>query len=127
MKAKILLVDDEPDVLDILSKRLEEEGFLTVRASDGNEGLRLTQEEKPDLVLLDVMMPNKDGFSMLRDLRLQEELRSIPVIMLSAKGGMDFLLESQRMGAMDYMIKPIDFAELLKYIHKYILWSNSIK
>ncbi len=119
MKARILLVDDEPDVLTILSKRLEDAGFLTMRASDGNEGLRITQEEKPDLVLLDIMMPKKDGFSMLRDLQSQEELRGIPVIMLSAKSETGSLLESQQMGAMDYMVKPVDFDELLKYIRKY--------
>ncbi len=119
MKIKILLVDDEPDVLEILSKKLEAAGFLTVRASDGNEGLRKAREEKPDLVLLDIMMPNKDGFTMLRDLQSNEELRNIPVIMVSAKSEADFLFEGQHLGAMDYLIKPIDFDELLKYIRKY--------
>lgn len=119
MKIKILLVDDEPDVLDILSKKLEAAEFLTVRASDGNEGLRKTREEKPDLVLLDIMMPNKDGFTMLRDLQSDEELRNIPVIMVSAKSEADYLFKGQHLGAMDYLIKPIDFDELLKYIRKY--------
>jgi two-component system alkaline phosphatase synthesis response regulator PhoP len=119
VKTKILLVDDELDVLDILSKKLEAAGFLTVRASDGNEGLRKTWEEKPDLVLLDIMMPNKDGFTMLCDLQSNERLRNIPVIMVSAKSEADSLFEGQRLGAMDYLIKPIDFDELLKYIRKY--------
>lgn len=121
MKIKILLVDDEPDVLNILCKKLEAAGYFTARASDGNEGLRKVREEKPDLVLLDIMMPNKDGFVMLRDLQSDEKLRIIPVIMVSAKSEADSLFECQRLGAMDYLIKPIDFDELLKYIRKYTL------
>ena len=121
MKTKILIVDDESEVLDILTKRLESEGFLTVRAADGNEGLKKTLEEKPDLVLLDIIMPNKDGFTMLRELQAQEELRKIPVIMVSARSETDSLFEGRRLGATDYLIKPIDFTELLKYIRRYAL------
>jgi two-component system, OmpR family, alkaline phosphatase synthesis response regulator PhoP len=121
MKTKILLVDDEPDVLDILSKRLETAGFLTVKAADGIEGLKRTREEKPDLVLLDIMMPRKDGFTMLRELQSEEELRKIPVIMVSAKSEADSLFEGRHLGATDYLIKPINFDELMKYIRKYTL------
>jgi DNA-binding response OmpR family regulator len=121
MKTKILLVDDEPDVLEILSKKLETAGFLTVRASDGNSGLKKTREEKPDLVLLDIMMPDKDGFTMLRDLQSDTELRRIPVIMVSAKSEADSLFAGRDLGATDYLIKPINFEELLKYIKKYTL------
>jgi DNA-binding response OmpR family regulator len=121
MKTKILLVDDEPDVLEILSKKLQTAGFLTVTASDGNQGLKKTREEKPDLVLLDIMMPNKDGFTMLRDLQSETDLRRIPVIMVSAKSEADSLFEGRDLGATDYLIKPIDFDELLRYIRKYTL------
>jgi DNA-binding response OmpR family regulator len=121
MKTKILLVDDEPDVLEILSKKLEAAGFLTARASDGNEGVKKTREEKPDLVLLDIMMPNKDGFTMLRDLQSDADLRRIPVIMVSAKSEVDSLFEGRDLGATDYLIKPVNFEELLKYIKKYTL------
>jgi len=121
MKAKILLVDDEPDVLEVLSKKLQAAGFLTVTAFDGIQGLKKTKEEKPDLVLLDIMMPNKDGFAMLRDLQSDRELRCIPVIMVSAKSEVDSLFEGRDLGATDYLIKPINFEELLKYINKYTL------
>ncbi len=121
MKTKILLVDDEPDVLEILSKKLVGAGFLTVTAFDGIQGLKKTKEEKPDLVLLDIMMPNKDGFTMLRDLQSDTDLRRIPVIMVSAKSEADYLFECRNLGAADYLIKPIDFDELLKYIKKYTL------
>jgi DNA-binding response OmpR family regulator len=121
MKTKILLVDDEPDVLEILSKKLISAGFLTVTASDGIQGLEKSKEEKPDLVLLDIMMPNKDGFTLLRDLQSDAELSRIPVIMVSAKSEADSLFEGRNLGATDYLIKPINFDELLKYIRKYTL------
>jgi len=121
MKTKILLVDDELDVLEILSKKLQAAGFLTVIASDGIQGLKKTKEEKPDLVLLDIMMPNKDGFTMLRDLQSDTDLRRIPVIMVSARSEANSLFEGRNLGAIDYLIKPIDFDELLKYIKKYTL------
>ena len=121
MKTKILLVDDELDVLEILSKKLQAAGFLTVIASDGIQGLKKTKEEKPDLVLLDIMMPNKDGFTMLRDLQSDTDLRRIPVIMVSARSEANSLFEGRNLGATDYLIKPINFEELLKYIKKYTL------
>jgi DNA-binding response OmpR family regulator len=121
MKTKILLVDDEPEILEILSKKLEAQGFLTVRAFDGNEGLEKIRKERPDIVLLDIIMPYKGGFEMLRDMQSQEELRKIPVIMVSAKSEADSLFKSRDMGATDYLIKPINFEELLKYIRKYTL------
>ncbi|MCX5708547.1 MAG: response regulator [Candidatus Omnitrophica bacterium] len=121
MKTKILLVDDEPDVLEILSKKLQAAGFLTVTASDGIQGLKKSREEKPDLVLLDIIMPNKDGFTMLRELQSETDLSRIPVIMVSAKSEADSLFEGRDLGATDYLIKPIDFDELLRYIKKYTL------
>ncbi len=121
MKIKILLVDDEADVLDVLGKKLENEGFVTLKASDGNEGLAKAREEKPDLILLDIMMPGKDGFSLLRDLRSDQQLCEVPVIMVSAKSEAGSLFQGRDLGATDYLIKPVDFDQLLKYIRKYTL------
>ncbi|MDD5347299.1 MAG: response regulator [Candidatus Omnitrophica bacterium] len=120
MQSKILIVDDEPDVLDVISKRLQAEGFSTVTAHDGIEGLLAAEREKPSLILLDIMMPRRDGFTMLADLQTSDSLRRVPVIMVSAKAETDSLFEGQRIGATDYIIKPIDFDELLRYIRKYI-------
>lgn len=121
MKNKILIVDDEPDVITFLKKRLETVDFNVVSAADGVEGLKKARETKPDLILLDVIMPNKDGFKMLSELRAEEATRGIPVIMLTAKGESDAIFQGQELGAMDYVIKPYDFEELLKYIKKYTL------
>ena len=116
---KILIVDDEPEVCDILSKKLEAEGFKCLSASDGIEGIKKTKEHKPDLILLDIIMPGKDGFSMLKEIQEDQDLREIPVIMVSAKSESDSLFQGQGLGATDYLIKPVDFHQLLKYISKY--------
>ncbi|MGE5309076.1 MAG: response regulator transcription factor [Deltaproteobacteria bacterium] len=116
---KILLVDDEPDVLAILKKRLEAEGYAVETAADGIEGLARAASFAPDAILLDVMMPNKDGFSMLSELQADEKLRMTPVIMVTARGETDAIFKGQYLGATDHLIKPVDFQELLKYLRKY--------
>lgn len=87
---------------------------------DGNEGIKKAEEESPDLILLDVMMPGKDGFETLEDLKAQETTERIPVIMLSAKGDTSALFEGQELGAADYVIKGCKAPELLKCIKKHI-------
>jgi len=119
MKTRVLIVDDEPDVREFLKKRLEARGYVVSTAADGIEGFRAAKETRPDLILLDVMMPNKDGFSMLRDLQADPETRKISVIMATAKGQASDIYYGQDLGATDYLIKPIEFEELLKYIRKY--------
>jgi DNA-binding response OmpR family regulator len=116
---KILIVDDEPEVCGILAKKLEAEGFECLTASDGIEGIKKTREHKPDLILLDIIMPGKDGFSMLKEIQEDQDLREISVIMVSAKSESDSLFKGQNLGATDYLIKPVDFRQLLKYIRKY--------
>ena len=116
---KILVVDDEPEILEMTQKRLEKSGYRVLTAADGKEGIRKAVEEKPDLILSDIIMPGIDGFTMLRELRNNASTSSIPVIMLSAKGEADSLLKGQNFGAVDYFIKPCDWDELLKYIKKY--------
>ena len=119
MKTKILVVDDEPDVRDYLQKRLEARGYVVTTAADGIEGLQAAIETLPDLILLDVMMPNKDGFAMLKDLQANPATQRIIVIMATAKGQSSDIYYGQDLGATDYLIKPIDFDVLLKYIRKY--------
>lgn len=119
MKTRILIVDDEPEVLEFLGKRLASRGYEVFTASDGDKGLRVAEENKPDLIVLDVMMPVKDGFSMLKDLQAREDLRKIPVIMATAKGRSEDIYYGQDLGATDYLVKPVNFENLLKYIRKY--------
>ncbi len=120
-KKKILIVDDEPDVVAFLKKRLQARDYNVISANDGIEGLKKAIDEKPDLILLDIIMPNKDGFAMLKELKDKETTKEMPVIIISVKGESSAIFEGQTLGATDYLIKPYDFQELLKYIKKYSL------
>jgi DNA-binding response OmpR family regulator len=119
MKVKLLLVDDEVDALDFLKKRLEAHRYEVVAASNGEEGVRKAVEERPDLILLDIMMAGKDGLAVFKELKAAEATQSIPVIMLTAKVDTASIMQFQALGVEDYMLKPFDFEELLKYIKKF--------
>ena len=93
MSKKILIVDDEPDVITFVSAVMEENGYTSIAAKDGIEGLELLRKEKPDLVLLDLMMPKKSGISMFQELRSDSNLSNIPVIVVTGVSevtGVDF-------------------------------------
>ena len=114
MKAtsKILIVDDTIDIVELLLKRFNAEGYETVAAYDGEEGLQKVNEFQPDLIVLDVMMPKLDGFQVLERLRMQEETKFVPVLMLTAKSKMPEKIKGLQRGADDYLTKPFDYKEL---------------
>ncbi len=119
MPKTILVVDDEPDAVDFVTEILEGEGYKVVSASDGNSGLAAMKQEKPDLVVLDVQMPGLDGFQVFEAMKKDDNLKSIPVIMLTGikeKIGLGFSGEEMRayMGERPnaYIEKPIDAAKL---------------
>ncbi len=116
MKHTLLLVDDEQDILDLLTFNLQAEGFATLTASEGEEAIRLAHEHKPDLILLDVMLPGKDGWAVLRELRNQEATRHIPVIFLTAKDNEIDEVVGLELGADDYIVKPISIRKLITRI-----------
>lgn len=117
MKTKILLIDDDLTLLRLLSQYLRESVFEVVEASDGPTGLRLAYAEKPDLVLLDVMLPGMDGWEVCVRLR---ELTDLPIIMLTAKTTESDKLRGFRLGVDDYVTKPFSFAELVARIQAVI-------
>ncbi len=121
MKSKILVVDDEPDVVEFLKKRLERTEFQVITALDGKGCILKAGQEKPDLILLDIMMPLVDGYEVVRRLRENEATSSIPVIMHSARRETNAILTSIELGSIDYVTKPVSFDDLLKVIRKYIL------
>ena len=93
MSKKILIVDDEPDIIAFLSALLDENGYTSVSAKDGTEGLELLRDEKPDLVLLDLMMPKKSGITMFQELRKDPDLSNVPVVVVTGVSevtGVDF-------------------------------------
>ena len=111
--AKILIADDEPHIRRILQFLLEQAGYQVVAATDGREALDLVAKERPDLALLDVMMPHLDGFAVLEQLRSVRETQRLPVVMLTARGESTARVRGLKVGANDYMAKPFDHEELL--------------
>jgi len=111
---KVLLVDDEPNILDFLEMGLVNEGFEVATAQDGMTAVTLVKQFKPQIVILDVMMPGMDGFEVCRMLKKTE---NIAIIMLTAKEEVDDRVKGLKLGADDYMIKPFSFEELLARIY----------
>lgn len=104
---KILIVDDEPDILAFLSYNLNSKGYQTATASDGFEAILKAKSFKPHLILLDVMMPNRDGISALKELRQMPEFQDVAIILLTALSDERFEIEGLNNGADDYIAKPI--------------------
>jgi two-component system sensor histidine kinase/response regulator len=112
----ILIVDDDPAILMGLTLKIRRHGYQVITAKDGREGIRMVKENKPDLVLSDVMMPFPDGFEMRRILRQDTQLDSIPFIFLTARTDVQDRLRGFREGADDYIPKPFDVDEVLARI-----------
>ncbi|NBC15955.1 MAG: response regulator [Bacteroidetes bacterium] len=110
---KVLVVDDEDDILDLLQYNLEREGFEVVLARDGVEALSKAEDEKPDLIILDIMMPRMDGIEVCRRLRQDAQLRTIPILMLTALSGEEEHVEGLDVGADIYLSKPISIPVLV--------------
>jgi DNA-binding response OmpR family regulator len=116
MAEKILIVDDDIDTLRMVGMLLERQGYAIVAASNGQQGLTLAKSEKPDLILLDLMMPDIDGIEIARRLREDPDTQRVLIIMFTAKGQMEDKLEGFDAGADDYMVKPTQPKELLAHV-----------
>jgi twitching motility two-component system response regulator PilH len=114
----ILVVDDNRDNVEILSTFLESRGYRVASAQDGKAALAKLEEVKPDLVLLDVMMPGMDGWQVCRTIKRHPEFGSTRVMMVTAKGGFEDKFEGMRSGADDYIVKPVDLAELAEKVER---------
>lgn len=115
-KSKIVVIEDEVDILEVINYNLSKEGFDVCSALDGEEGLALIKKEVPDLVLLDLMLPGLDGIEICRKLKTDYSTRSIPIIMVTAKGEESDIVLGLGMGADDYMVKPFRPRELMARI-----------
>ncbi len=112
-RGTILVIDDERDLIELVRYNLDKEGFDVFAASDGTSGLEIATKHKPDLVVLDLMMPGMDGLEVCRRMRADDRTRRIPVIMLTAKAGETDRIVGLEMGADDYVTKPFSPRELV--------------
>lgn len=118
MAKKILIVDDESDLVETLTFRLEASGYDIVSAHDGQEGLEKARSEKPDLILLDVMMPKVNGFQVCRELKNDEKTKGIKIVILTAKSQESDKFWGKNVGADGYISKPFEASELLAKIEE---------
>ena len=110
---KILIVEDEPDIAELVSFNLQRAGFSTITAHDGIAGLDRAWSEEPDLIILDLMLPGKDGFAVFKELRRDSRTSRTPVIMLTARAQTEDRIKGLEAGADDYLTKPFSPKELL--------------
>jgi len=121
MPKKILLVEDEELIIDLLTKKLEREGYQVSIAKDGEEGLSMMKDAKPDLILLDIVMPKMGGFEVMEEMQKDEEFKKIPVIVISNSGQPVELDRAKRLGAKDWLIKTeFDPREVINKVIKQI-------
>ena len=114
--ARILVAEDDPDIFHLVQFRLRHAGHEVTNAPNGIETLAQARAERPDLLLLDVMMPLCDGFQVLTELRADPAMQGLPIIMLTTHGQEAAIVKGIQGGANDYIVKPFSFPELLKRI-----------
>jgi DNA-binding response OmpR family regulator len=115
---RVLVVDDDPSIRGLLEYALSVEGVDVTTAADGVRGIAEAKAARPDVVLLDVMMPKLDGFAVAEQLRADADLAGIPIIMLTARAADDDVLEGWRAGVDSYLTKPFDLALLFKELNR---------
>ncbi len=125
-KPQILIVDDNPQNLHVLCNTLAMKGYSLIAVKDGNKALEALKTEKPDLILLDVMMPDMNGYEVCRNLKQRTDTKDIPVIFLTVKNDEEDIIEGFEAGAVDYVKKPFNKAELLARIKTHIELKRAI-
>lgn len=112
----VLVVEDDPDLGDAMVTFLKEEGLEAKLARDGDQAMRMVDDHSPAVMVLDLMMPRRDGFSVLRELRADGRISSIPVIVVTAIFGLSERLYATELGAVDYVTKPFELDELVSRV-----------
>lgn len=115
-KQTILVVDDETDLLDLIEYNLHKEGFSVLKAENGEEGIKVAKEHRPDLILLDIMMPKMDGLEAVEIMRQDDELKKTPIIFLTARSDEKTEIDGLNKGGDDYITKPISTTKLVSRI-----------
>lgn len=116
----ILIIDDEEDIIELTKMAFEARGYHVLKAYDGKSGLKIAQNQNPDLILLDIMMPGIDGIKVCQLIKANTQTKKIPVLMLSAKAQPSDIESGKRAGCDDYVIKPFEMNELISKIGSYL-------
>jgi len=120
MAKRILIVDDEQDIVDSIKFSLELENFECIEAHDGEDAFSKAKKEKPDLIILDVMLPKMHGYKVARLLKYDESYKDIPIIMLTARTQEKDIILGKQTGANEYITKPFDMEKLVGEVKKYL-------
>jgi DNA-binding response OmpR family regulator len=122
MPKKIMIIDDEPDSVKLVTIRLKSAGYDVISSTTCDDALRMLETELPDLILLDVIMPGKDGYELCNEIKSEEKMRHIPIILFTAKADQKSHLKTNAefIAADDYILKPFDPANLLEKIKSFI-------
>ncbi|TSC55454.1 MAG: hypothetical protein G01um101418_938 [Parcubacteria group bacterium Gr01-1014_18] len=124
-KAKILVVEDDRFLSKVYSTKLTAGGYETLLAGDGEEGARRVAEDLPDLVLLDIVMPKKNGFDVLREVKSSSKTKDIPIIILSNLGQEDDVKKGMELGAVDYLVKTnLSIHDVVRKVQDYVVKSS---
>lgn len=116
----ILIVDDEKDLVDLMAVMLEVQGFTVIKAFSGEEALAKLREKKPDIVLLDVMMPEMSGYEVCQKIKNEDQYKMIPVIFVTAKAQLEDQKKGREAGADGFITKPYEYSQLLQEIQKFV-------
>jgi DNA-binding response OmpR family regulator len=126
MKKNVLVVDDEIGALTLIGIMLERGGFNVLKAKDADAALAILDQNTPDLIILDVMMPGIDGIELCEIIRQREDTSSIPVLILSARGDADSVMRGMEAGANDYLPKPILHHDLVSKVRLILTQANGV-
>ncbi|MDC0416711.1 phosphate regulon transcriptional regulator PhoB [Candidatus Pelagibacter sp.] len=124
MNGKIFIIEDEPSIIQLVQHNLEKEGFIVASSENGNEGLKQLKKFEPNLLLLDWMLPDLSGIEICKNIRKDNKFKSLPIIMLTAKGEEEDKIKGLESGVDDYLTKPFSYKELLARIKAVLRRSN---
>lgn len=119
-ESKILVVDDNQEIVDLIGEQFRLKGYNVVSANNGQEALAKVYQDKPDLILLDIMMPMIDGYEICKTLKTNEETKNIPVILITVKGNESDIEKGFEVRADGYVVKPFEINELTEFAEKFL-------
>lgn len=123
---KVLIIDDDVAINELIRVNLSLSGYDTIQANDGETGFALVKQEKPNLIILDIMMPNVDGFTVAQRIRQNESTREIPILMLTALSELENKVKGFNLGVDDYLVKPFEIEELKVRVRALLKRSNQL-